>query len=437
MSRPKLANWKLLAFSGLALFLSPFTRIEAKELGNSISRSSNPYNFPGFPKEIVDKIQGKSTRSEDFNNQVDPLLNQHWGLTDIGFFDSFTPLVQPVHSQVAQCSNQVVVAVVDTGIDYTHPELKNNIWINKGETGPWMPADPKSTTCRDKSCNGIDDDGDGLIDDVAGWDFVNDQPLPYDTHGHGTHISGIIAAESSNGVGISGICPQVSIMPLKYYDSGSNGMNNLQNTVKAIQYAVRMGAHIINYSGGGADPAAAERAAIEEANRKGVLFVAAAGNDGHNNAVSPYYPASYPLDNIIGVASVNQKNQLLSSSNFGTTVHIAAPGLGIISTIPGGKFGGMSGTSQATAFVTGVAALLASQTRGKGPFDYKQVKEWILDGAKALPGNENRNLVNTGLLSVPGSLAQVVQSRSVAKKKQNPPTVALVPVGKGKKKFRE
>jgi hypothetical protein len=425
----------------LFLFQSIFyvQPLSAKEIESSSNHAKNPYHYPAFPKELVAKIEGKTGKRESLTSQVDPLLNQDWGLADIGFFESFTPLVQAVQNQVTPCSNQVVVAVVDTGIDYTHPELRNNIWINAGESGPWTPKNPSSTPCRDKSCNGLDDDNNGLIDDVAGWDFVNNQPLPFDTHGHGTHIAGIIASESSNGIGISGVCPQVSIMPLKYYDSGSNGMNNLQNTVKAFQYAIRMGAHIINYSGGGAEPAAAERAAVEEANRKGVLFVAAAGNDGHDNSAQPYYPASYPLDNIIGVASVNQKNQLLSSSNFGKPVHIAAPGLGILSTVPGGKFGTMSGTSQATAFVTGAAALLASQAKGKRPFDYKEVKEWILAGAKPLPSNENHEWVSSGLLSIPGSLAQAVKNEVDTKKKlaSPAPAIALVPVLKSKKKFRD
>ncbi len=420
----------------LVLVIFPFVA-KAQELENTILKSSNPYNFPVFPKELLSRFENHSRQKGNLNNQIDPLLNQDWGLADIGFFDSFTPLIQPVQGQVLQCLNQIVVAVIDTGIDYTHPELKNNIWANVGEVGPWTAKNINSSTCRDKSCNGIDDDGNGFIDDVAGWDFVNNQPLPYDTHGHGTHIAGIIAAEGANGIGTTGVCPTVSIMPLKYYDSGSNGMNNLQNTVKAIQYAVRMGAHIINYSGGGAESASAERAAIEEANRKGVLFVAAAGNDGHNNSISPYYPASYPLDNIIGVASINHKNQLLSSSNFGTPVHIAAPGLGILSTIPSGKFGTMSGTSQATAFVTGAAALLFSQIKNRSSVDYRQVKEWILEGAKPLPLNESRSLVSSGLLSIPGSLAQSIKSSLITQKKTSTPTVALVPVGKSKKRFQE
>lgn len=428
-----------LVLMGLAvLFVS--SHIQAKEIGSASSKQSNSVSFPAFPKELFSRSRGRAKEKESLNNQVDPLLHQDWGLSDIGFFDSFTPLVQPILGQVSPCSNQIVVAVIDTGVDYTHPELRNNIWTNSGEVGAWNPKDSNSSQCRDKSCNGLDDDGNGFVDDVAGWDFVNNQALPYDSHGHGTHIAGIIAAQSSNGIGATGVCPNVSIMALKYYDSGSNGVNNLQNTVRAIQYAVRMGAHIINYSGGGAEPASAERLAVEEANRKGVLFVAAAGNDGHNNAISPYYPASYPVDNIIGVASVNQKNQLLSSSNYGTTVHVAAPGLGILSTVPGARFATMSGTSQATAFVSGAAALLASQNRGKGmTFDFHQIKQWILDGAKPLPYNENKSIVISGLLSIPGSLAQVVRSKTqdLSQKSESVPSIALIPVGKSKKKLQE
>lgn len=435
-------NWKQLKIVLTITFLifgnalSPKMGI-AKEVEPNNAKNKNPWNFPLLPKELTARIQGQKSVRSGLTNQVDPLLNQDWGLSDVGFFDSFTPLAQPIQNQVVSCSNQIVVAVVDTGIDYTHPELKNNIWINKNETGSWAPKDLASTSCRDKSCNGIDDDNNGFIDDVVGWDFVNHQPLPFDTHGHGTHIAGIIASESANGIGISGICSSVSIMPLKYYDSGGNSMNNLQNTVRAFQYAIRMGAHIINYSGGGAEPASAERAAIEEAHRKGILVVAAAGNDGHDNTSQPYYPASYPLDNIVGVASVNQKNELLSSSNFGTAVHIAAPGLGIISTVPGGRFATMSGTSQATAFVTGAAALLASQSLGKQPFDYLKIKEWLIEGAKPLPSNEEHNLVKSGLLSIPGSLSAALKnSPQIAKKKLSSAAIALVPVSKSKKKLK-
>ncbi len=364
-------------------------------------------NFPPLPKEITDRFNGAASQPTPTASQrVDGVMGRDWPLVNIGFFQVFSSYVQPIHNNVETCRNKVVVAVVDTGIDYTHPGLRDHVWVNSGEAGNWQP--PKEvaalTSCRDKSCNGIDDDGNGFVDDVVGWDFVNDEPLPYDVHGHGTHISGIISSDPVAGVGLVGVCPDVTIMPLKYYDNSGLGNNNLANTVKAIRYAVKMGANIINYSGGGADPAASEKAAIEEAERKGILFVAAAGNDGHSNDQTPYFPASYGLDNIISVASINRENQLLPSSNFGTRmVNIAAPGLMILSSLPTGKFGTMSGTSQATAFVTGTAALLASQFKDSSQFDYRKVKRWILDGSKPMPEQE-RHMVSNGVLSVARSM---------------------------------
>lgn len=342
--------------------------------------------------------------------QVDPLISQDWGLSSIGLFDTFTPLIQPMRSGVSGCSKNVVVAVVDTGIDYTHAELKENLWVNSGEVGSWNPPShlASKTSCRDKRCNGIDDDGNGFVDDVIGWDFVNNIPLPFDTHGHGSHIAGIIGSSAANGIGLAGVCPRVRIMALKYYDSSGAGFNNLQNTVKAFQYANKMGAHIINYSGGGAEAATAERMALEDSKSRGILVIAAAGNDGRSNDVTPYYPASYPLDNIISVASINRYDQLLTSSNFGKLVHVAAPGLSVMSTLPGGRYGMMSGTSQATAFVTGAAALLASQFKEIKQFDYKQIKTWITEGSRTMPeNNQEKVVVSHGILSVSGSLKLV------------------------------
>lgn len=384
--------------------------------------------YPEYPKEVLDRIQGlPAARS---GNRADSAMMREWGLASIGFFDVFTPFAKPLKGATHCTNKEVVVAVIDTGIDYTHPELKNNLWTNRGESGFWAP--PKELAekgyawnCRDKSCNGIDDDGNGYIDDVIGWDFVHDVPLPFDTHGHGTHISGIVAGSAGNGMGLQAGCPTVSLMALKYYDNGGAGYNNLANTVRAIEYAISNGAQIINYSGGGADPASSERVAVAQAQRKGVLFIAAAGNDGRNNDRRPYYPASYPLDNIIGVASVNKYERLLPSSNFGKTVHVAAPGLMILSTLPGAKFGTMSGTSQATAFVTGAAAFLASQA-GTAGFDYRKVKSWVLDGAKPMKLNGSHQLLAAGLLSIPGSLQS--QRSFVAKNAGAPGAeVAVVP----------
>jgi len=316
---------------------------------------------------------------------------------------NFPPLPRDILSNSSNktpCS-KIVVAVIDTGIDYTHPNLKDNIWVNRGEVGSWVPPAKLAakTTCRDKSCNGIDDDGNGYIDDIVGWDFVNDQPLPYDVHSHGTHISGIISGRLKSDIGFAGRCPGATIMPLKYYDNTGFGYNNLQNTVRAIRYATKMGANIINYSGGGSDPAQAEKDAIQQAMNKGILFVAAAGNDGHNNDTYPYYPANYGFENIISVASTDKLEQVLPSSNFGRTVDVAALGLSVLSTLPEGRFGTMSGTSQATAVVTGAAALLASRANGK--FNFRQVKHWIIGGTK--PPVE-RQLLGAGVLSLESSL---------------------------------
>ncbi len=395
---------------------------------SAVDKQITDLQYPDYPKEVLNRIKGLPAKPN--LNRADSAMSREWGLASIGFFDAFTQFSPALKSQMSSCSKEITVAIVDTGIDYTHPELKDNLWINRGETGFWEPpkelaARGYAWNCRDKSCNGIDDDKNGYVDDVIGWDFVHDVPLPFDTHGHGTHIAGIVGGSAGNGLGTQGVCPTVSLMGLKYYDNGGAGYNNLTNTVRAIEYAIANGAQIINYSGGGADPAASEKAAVAEAQKKGVLFIAAAGNDGRNNDRRPYFPASYPLDNIIGVASINKFERLLPSSNFGKSVHVAAPGLMILSTLPGAKFGTMSGTSQATAFVTGAAALVASQT-GSSTFDYKKVREFILQGAKPMKLNASKQLLAAGLLSLPGSL----QAQRSFLLKTAAPEVAVVPPSK-------
>lgn len=273
----------------------------------------------------------------------DPAIPAGWGLkmTDAG-----------KAWRISQGSRDITVCVIDTGADIHHPDLINNLWVNKGEVG-------KDAKGRDKATNGIDDDGDGFIDDVHGWNFAKNSNDVSDQHGHGTHIAGIIGAEGGNGIGISGVSPKVSLMVLKYYDSKGTDMNNLVNTVKAIDFATNHDCNIINYSGGGIAPSTEERAAIERAMKKGILFVAAAGNERSNSDTHKYYPADYGLPNILSVTAIDREKNVLASSNYGeNTVDIAAPGNDIISTLPDGKYGYMTGTSQATAFATGVAALV-------------------------------------------------------------------------------
>lgn len=246
--------------------------------------------------------------------------------------------------QFLNFQKQIVIAVIDTGIDFSHPLLKDKIWTNPGESGI-------DSFGRDKSSNGIDDDKNGYIDDTHGWNFVEHSAFPRDTHGHGTHVSGIIAQ----------LAPEVKILPLKYFDENSSGETHMINTIKAIDYARSMGAEIINYSAGGLSSNLSEEQAIARAARDKVLFVAAAGNESANTDIIGYYPAGYELPNIIAVTAINSQTQVLDSSNYSSTVvDIAAPGEDIYSSLPGGGYGTLTGTSQATAFVSAIAALLMS-----------------------------------------------------------------------------
>lgn len=243
---------------------------------------------------------------------------------------------------LSQGSKEIVVAVIDTGLDTDHPALRENLWTNPGETG----VDARG---KDRATNGVDDDGNGFVDDVHGWNFAGNNNDLSDSHGHGTHVAGIIQS----------VAPKTPMMVLKYYDPNASGADNLSNTVKAIRYAIQMKAKIINYSGGGTTKYADEELAVREAQQKGILLVAAAGNEKSNSDIDGFYPADYGLSNIISVTAIDENQRVLSSSNYGVkTVDIAAPGKSIISTLPGGKFGTMTGTSQATAYVSGTAALL-------------------------------------------------------------------------------
>jgi subtilisin family serine protease len=252
----------------------------------------------------------------------------------------------------------VTVAIIDTGADLAHPLLKKNLWTNPGESG----VDPKG---RDRASNGIDDDGNGFIDDVHGWNFTDDSNRVTDVHGHGTHIAGIIATGA----------PGASLMILKYYDPKASGEENQKNTLRAIEYATKMKVQIINYSAGGTEASAAEKSAIERAADDHILFIAAAGNERSDSDRVGFYPASYELPNILSVTATDARPKMalpatakiLASSNFGRkSVDLAAPGKNILSSVPGahGRVGLMTGTSQATAFVSAAAARLWDENPG-------------------------------------------------------------------------
>ena len=217
--------------------------------------------------------------------------------------------------------------------------LKNNLWTNPNE----IPR------------NGIDDDKNDYIDDIHGWNFAHNKASVQDLHGHGTHIAGIVAQNS----------PTSKLMILKYFDPNSSAEKNLASTIAAIKYATQMGAQIINYSAGGPGFNAQEEQAIREAEEKNILLVAAAGNDSKNTDASKYYPANYPLTNIISVLSTDSKRQLSSFTNYGpASIDIATLGEDILSAAPNNQMTKMSGSSQATALITAAAANLLSVSNG-------------------------------------------------------------------------
>jgi len=282
------------------------------------------------------------------------------------------------------CKKSIIVAVVDTGIDYTHPGLINNLWINEDE----IPN------------NKIDDDKNGFVDDIIGWDFVYDTPLPFDAHGHGTHVSGLVL----NGKKLNSNNNCVKIMALKYYGTSAwSYNNNLANMVKAFKYARNNGADIVNYSGGGRDTVNAERKVVRQMTNKGILLVAAAGNGGYDNDQVPYFPASYPFSRIISVASLDRGNEILSTSNYGIkSVDMAELGFRVLSYLPfGGRTGTMSGTSQATGLVSYAAALIML----KG-FSALKTKNLLMGTVDKIPSLKNK-VKSEGKVNVKKALIRI------------------------------
>lgn len=258
----------------------------------------------------------------------------------------------------------VIVAVIDSGADINHPLLANQIYVNPGESGS-------------KANNGIDDDGNGYVDDVRGYDFLDDDNTVNDEIGHGTHVSGTIAAEHNENhftqnVLLS-VAPQAKIMPLKFL---GNFGGSLGAALKAMDYAGRNGAKIINASWGGNGCSQILQDKIIELGQKGILFVAASGNSGNNLDFAPEFPAAFTAPEQITVGSITPFNGMSNFSNYSKTlVHIFAPGSEIASTYPDNDIQMLSGTSMATPFVAGAAALVASVHPNYTP---QQIKNLIL-----------------------------------------------------------
>lgn len=249
-------------------------------------------------------------------------------------------------------SNAQIAVVIDTGIDYTHPDLLDNLWQNPSEVAG----------------NGVDDDNNGYIDDIYGMNAITNTGDPLDDHGHGTHVAGIIGAKGNNARGVAGVSWNSKIIAAKFLDSTGSG--STANAIKAINYATalkRAGRNITltNNSWGGTGYSAALASAIADASSAGILFIAAAGNNSSNNDTTPQYPANYSSANVISVASTDSASALSSFSNYGEqTVHIAAPGSSIASTTKNGSYVYMSGTSMAAPQVSGVALLAQAKCSG-------------------------------------------------------------------------
>ena len=255
---------------------------------------------------------------------------------------------------VSTGSGAMVVAVIDTGVLYTHADLAGNMWNNPGE----IPGD------------GIDGDGNGRIDDVFGFDFANNDANPIDDNGHGTHVAGTIGAVGNNGVGVVGVNWDVQIMALKFL--GANGSGSTSAAVSCLNYAVAEGAKVSNNSWGGGGFSSAMNTALNAAQAAGHIFVAAAGNNASNNDAIANYPSNYPQANVIAVASSTRTDTLSSFSNFGATqVDLAAPGSNILSTYGNGGYATLSGTSMATPHVAGATALVWEHPTGPRPGDYR------------------------------------------------------------------
>lgn len=289
---------------------------------------------------------------------TDPLYGKLWGLDNTGSNEPDKPGTgytgsvgvagADINAQrawgITKGSKNVVIAVIDTGIDYNHPDLKRNMWVNSKE----IPGNNK------------DDDGNGYIDDVYGWNAQGDNGNPMDGNSHGTHCAGTIGAVHGNNAGVAGVMDEVSLMAVKFLSDEGSGSS--ADAIEAINYATKMNVDIMSNSWGGGGFSQALEDAIKAAKNKGILFVAAAGNSGTNNDSAPHYPSNYQVENVISVAAHTNQDTLASFSCFGKrTVHVAAPGHNILSTTPNNGYKVYSGTSMATPHVSGVLGLYLAE----------------------------------------------------------------------------
>jgi subtilisin family serine protease len=319
----------------------------------------------------------------------DPWFSRLWGLRNTGQTVSGVSgepdadIDAPEAWDFETGSFSTAVAVVDTGVDYDHADLEDNIWSNPEETP-----------------DGTDDDGNGKIDDLLGWDFVDSDNSPLDENGHGTHVAGTIGAQGNNGMGTTGVVWDTSLMSLRVLDAGGHGTDF--DVAAGFVYAAEEGADVVNASLGGPDPGPLMSDAVTS--NPGTLYVVAAGNDRQDNDSSPEFPCDISAANLICVAASNQNDKLASFSNYGvSSVDLAAPGTNIYSTYPG-TYEFLSGTSMATPHVTGAAALLFSATPTATVANVRSALLGSVDKKDSLTGK----LASGGRLNVDAALRKIL-----------------------------
>ena len=298
----------------------------------------------------------------------DPLFNEQWALVNTGQREgkSLADVDALAAWAKTRGDGKVVVAVLDSGVDYTHPDLVNNTWLRPENVAPYS----------DRHL--------GEMNDLRGYDATTGRD-PMDENGHGTHCAGIIGAEGNNREGIAGVNWQVKIMPLKFM--GRGGFGTTRAAIEAINYVIDrkkagVNVRIISASWGSQSRSRALEDVIRKAGEEGILFVAAAGNNGEDADRRPHYPSGYDLPNVLSVAALNRRDELASFSNYGQKrVHLAAPGAEILSTWLNGTYEEHSGTSMATPVVSGVAALILS---AEPNLSVKELKQRLLDSVDKL-----------------------------------------------------